>query len=94
MDIEGFEYDFLAGASLLLSQKRIDIIQIEINEQIRHSGRTIEELLELLNSFGYSLCRYDVNKKELLSTSYDPARDNYFSVADIKKINTSISARP
>ena len=90
VDIEGFEFDFLAGASVLLSQKRIDIIQIEINEQIRHSGKTIDELLRLIQESGYQLCKYDTEVKTLYPVQYQPERENYFLVADLIRANASI----
>lgn len=87
VDIEGFEYDFLSGASHLLSQKKIDIIQIEINEQIKHSGKSIHELLDLINRFEYSLCCYDIQNKKLQPISYSKERENYFLVADMTYSN-------
>lgn len=87
IDVEGFEYAVLNGAKNLLTQKKIDIIQLELNESSKHSGKTIDNVVSLLADHGYHLHLYDVKKNELFPTIYSPARENYFAVSDTLKIN-------
>jgi FkbM family methyltransferase len=90
VDIEGFEYYFLKGALNLLSAKKIDILQLELNDQIKNSGRSIEEVIEFLNKNDYYLCKYDTAEKKLIPIDYLRERDNYFVVSDLAKINTRL----
>ncbi len=90
IDIEGFEYMALMGASGLLKNRSIDIIQIEINKAMVHSGIGVEKLLQLLEQYDYTLCRYDVKGKKLVEMGYNDLRENYFAVHDIEKINQKL----
>jgi FkbM family methyltransferase len=87
IDVEGFEYAVLKGADAILLNNQIEIIQIEINKTISNSGKSITDLLDLLNEYQYSLCRYDVENNLLISTVYADSRENYFAVSDLEKIN-------
>lgn len=93
VDIEGFEYDFLEGASEMLSGKRIEIIQIEINRSLANSGRSVEELLTLVGNAGYSLCRYNVKLKRIEVIGYTKERENYLCVSDLAMVNDRLSAK-
>ena len=65
LDIEGSEYDALLGSTNLLSQKKVDLIQIEYNQTWIAAGASIEKILQLCNKFEYSLFR--IRKNDLLS---------------------------
>jgi FkbM family methyltransferase len=83
IDVEGFELDVLIGAEKLLLEKKIGIIQMEINNALLHSGHTVDAMLDLLKKCSYILCSYDVNKKELQEIKYSENRENYFAVSPI-----------
>ncbi len=87
IDVEGFEYAVLSGASNLLAAKKIDILQLEINQTIRNSGATINQLLDKLKKNGYSLCRFDIDKNELYLVDFATTRENYFAVYDLNAAN-------
>ncbi len=87
IDVEGFEYAVLKGAEALLLKKGIDIIQLEINQTINNSGKSINDLLELLHYYEYNLCSYDVSNNQLSTTMFSEKRENYFAVIDLQKIN-------
>lgn len=91
VDIEGFEYDFLEGASGLLTGNAIDIIQLEINKTLQNSGRTVSELISLIERYGYSLCQYNVALKRVEKIAYSPGRENYLCIANIALVNDRIS---
>jgi FkbM family methyltransferase len=80
IDIEGFELFALKGAEDMLKNKRIEIIQIEINDTLENSSTGINELLDFINSVGYRLAKYEVDKKELTYIDYSESRENYFLI--------------
>lgn len=93
VDIEGFEYFFLQGATALIKNKLIDIIQLEINAQVKNSNTSIDDLLLLISRSGYALCRYDVAQKQLVEIKYGAARENYFAVSNVEQVNRRLADR-
>ncbi len=87
VDIEGFELYFLKGARSMLFNKNIEILQLEINNQVKNSLTQVSDVLELLEETGYFLCKYDVEKKSLIKTCYTENRENYFAVSNFEVIN-------
>jgi FkbM family methyltransferase len=92
VDVEGFEYAVLKGADNVLRNKQIEIIQLEINKTIVNSGKTIEDLLNLLIEYQYQLCSYDVKNNQLKAIVFSPERENYFAVNDLNSINKKLKA--
>lgn len=90
IDVEGFEYAVLKGADMVLANKKIDIIQLEINKTISNSGRNVDDVLELLNHYQYLLCSYDVSANRLIATVFSNERENYFAVHNLEKINLKL----
>jgi FkbM family methyltransferase len=87
IDVEGFEYLVLKGADEALSKKRIEILQLEINNSIQNSNTTADSLLQLLDRYDYTLCRYDVKVNKLLPQAFSNNRENYFAVYNLEKTN-------
>lgn len=90
IDVEGFEYSVLAGASNLLRDKKIDILQLEINKAISNSDHTVQGLLQLLQFYNYTLCWYDVISKKLIAIDFEHERENYFAVYDLGIVNNKL----
>jgi len=90
VDVEGFEFDVLSGAKNALQNKKIEIIQLEINNSIVNSGRTEIELLDLLNSYDYYLAKFDVENNKLIEINFAASRENYFAVYDICSLNKEL----
>ena len=90
IDVEGFEYAVLKGANTALLNKQIDIIQLEINKSIANSGKSITDLLELLNHYQYRLCRYDVDSNQLIAVDFSNERENYFAVVELVIVNRKL----
>ena len=56
IDVEGFESDVLSGASLLLTEKKIDYILFELQETLLQSiQRTSQEVFQILFESGYQI---------------------------------------
>ena len=91
VDIEGFELFFLKGAHSMLLNKKIDIIQMELNTQVKNSLTQVSQVLDILVESGYFLCKYDVEKKCLVKTCYTENRENYFAVSDFDIVNKRLS---
>jgi FkbM family methyltransferase len=92
IDVEGFEYSVLKGAGRLLSDHKVGIIQIEINDTIRNSGSTIPDLLGILTQYNYTLCSYDVKAKKLTPVDYSKEMENYFAVHDLAGANQKLTS--
>ncbi|MEP7108242.1 MAG: FkbM family methyltransferase [Ferruginibacter sp.] len=90
VDVEGFEYAVLQGAKNILVSKGVDIIQLELNNTISNSGKSISDVLELLNRSQYRLCSYDTNANQLMPTAFSSLRENYFAVNNIDKVNVKL----
>jgi hypothetical protein len=86
IDVEGFEYDVLRGGEALLKNHKVYIIQLEIIDQIKNSGRNVHELVNLLKQYGYELYKYNAKEKKLLAITYSENRDNYFAIYNIEKV--------
>jgi FkbM family methyltransferase len=93
LDVEGFEKNVLQGASELLSLRRIDIIQLEINKSLYNSGTTINELLVELKKYNYQLCSYEIVSNSVTPINYSIERENYFAVKDIGLINKRLQEK-
>lgn len=93
IDVEGFEYMVLKGAHKILSGKDIDILQLEINHAVQNAGVSVDDLLQLLAQFDYSLCRYDVQANQLIPIGYYKERENYFAVSDLNRINLKLRSQ-
>lgn len=90
IDVEGFECNVLKGAHQLLTNKQIQVIQLEINKTIKNSGASIDELLELLRKYSYVICKYDVETNSLIPIEYSEGRENYFAVYDLLLANQKL----
>lgn len=91
IDVEGFEYFVLKGAEILLAEKRIGILQLEINKSLSNSGASVLDLLDFLTKHEYRLCRYNVEENKLSQIEYDISRENYFAVHSIDSINNELN---
>lgn len=55
IDAEGYDLHVLRGASKLLAQQKIGVIQFEYNIPWKTVNSTLKEAFELLKSFGYQV---------------------------------------
>lgn len=55
LDAEGAEWMILDGARKMLSEKRIKFIQVECGDHIKTTGKTFDDIVDLLRKYGYSM---------------------------------------
>jgi FkbM family methyltransferase len=67
MDIEGAELLALQGAKSLLEQQRPKVWILEINEAVNNFGHQKEDVIDLLQSYGYGLYTYDADNNQIQS---------------------------
>ena len=94
IDVEGFELEVLKGLGKYIAEKKIAIIQIEINKTISNSGSSVQHLLEFISNNDLQLCSYSVMEKQLKIELYYKERENYFLVFDINAVNEKIFQSP
>jgi FkbM family methyltransferase len=90
IDVEGFELHVLKGSKEMLENKKVDIIQLEINQQLNIAGTKVSDLLFFLEHYGYNLYSYETARKCLTPIQYKLERENYFAIADILKVSKRI----
>jgi FkbM family methyltransferase len=90
IDVEGAEWFVLSGATLMLTQHKIKIIQLEINKQLAKYSISVKQLVDFMAAFGYKLYRLNSKLKEIdisLENLLDEDSNNYFFIADLNYIN-------
>jgi FkbM family methyltransferase len=89
IDVEGAEWFVLNGANEMLFNKRIKIIQLEINSQLLKFNINVEQLHQYMLSFGYNLYRLKSEFK-LVDTEIEnlvnEESNNYYFIADMEYI--------
>lgn len=63
IDVEGFEYFVLKGATNILANKSLKYIIIELNFSTSKFGHTIQEIVDILVSYEFVPIRYDIENK-------------------------------
>lgn len=81
IDVEGFESEVLAGASRMLSERRVRLIQFEFNQMNLLSHTTMDDIASLLA--GYALHRVLYNGDLLPLDSASAIQRNLFAFQNI-----------
>jgi FkbM family methyltransferase len=77
IDVEGFEYFVLKGATDVLANVSLKFIIIELNYSTLKFGHTNQEIFDFLISFNFMPIRYDVDKKRMdIIESYNEDKFN------------------
>ncbi len=90
MDVEGAEWFVLNGALSMLTQQKIKIIQLEINNQLIKYNISVKQLVDYMNAFGYKLYRLNSNLVEININNenlLDEDSNNYYFIADLNYVN-------
>lgn len=86
IDVEGYELDVLEGAVGLLSSKKIDVIQVEINQEVGAYERSKTDLVDFLTSWGYNFYTYNPSLKQMQHITRVEIEQidhrNYFALQD------------
>lgn len=59
VDVEGAESLVLSGAKRMLSQGRIEVIQVEYNEHYKLGGHSFLEILDFVEQYGYKAYEFN-----------------------------------
>lgn len=87
IDVEGFELDVLKGGINLLTQKNVDVIQLELNRALINSGTTQQELISFVGEVGYIFCIYDFITNKMIPFRVNDERENYFIINNLTNVN-------
>lgn len=90
LDVEGWEVPVLSGAAESIAMGKFPVWMIEFTEEnALAAGSSTQSLAQLVESFGYTLCRFDATQLRLVPEvrrlKYDYA--NLFAVLDIEQVN-------
>lgn len=87
IDVEGFELDVLKGGINLLTQKNVDVIQLELNRALINSGTTPVEIISFVEQIGYTFCTYDFKTNKIIPTTVNDEHENYFIINNLTNVN-------
>ncbi|MDF5727467.1 MAG: FkbM family methyltransferase [Rhizonema sp. PD38] len=76
MDIEGAEILAIKGATYLLKQQRPYVWILEINDAVNNFGHQKQDVVDLLQDYGYGLYRYDADSNQLHAITLDGQQGN------------------
>lgn len=87
IDVEGFEYNVLEGASQVLSTPRVSAVIIELNGSGEEYGHSNEEIHRKLLGFGLFPISYDpLSRKVVRMESYNKHGESTIYVKDLDMI--------
>jgi FkbM family methyltransferase len=86
IDAEGYDLRVLKGASALLSQRRIGVVQFEYNRSWQLAGDTLFGALSLLRSCGYDV--YVLKRDGLYTLNYT-LYEEYFEYSNFVAFSTA-----
>lgn len=90
LDVEGWEKFVLMGAQQSIVAGKFPVWMIEFTEaNATAAGSSTQELRSLIESFGYTLCRFDATKFRLVPEPRRPSYPyaNLFAVMDMEAVN-------
>jgi FkbM family methyltransferase len=95
IDVEGFEYNVLSGASHILSSDSISAIIIELNGSGEEFGHSNEDIHEKLTSYNFIPVAYEPLSRTLTKLdSYNKDSGNTIYVKDIDLISQRCRSAP
>jgi FkbM family methyltransferase len=95
IDVEGFEYNVIEGASEILSNNNVSAIIIELNGSGEEFGHSNEDIHKKLLSFGFVAIAYEPRGRNLTKLeSYNKNGGNTIYVKDIAQISKRCKSAP
>ena len=95
IDVEGFEYNVIEGASAVLLNNNVSAIIIELNGSGEEFGHSNEDIHKKLLSFGFVAVAYEPQKRNLTELkSYNQNGGNTIYVKDIALISKRCKSAP
>lgn len=80
IDVEGADFDVLLGAQELLKKKQIRFIQIEYSKHYENAGYSFEDVLALMDKYGYSFYHFD--GEYFIPYSKETKAENFYIMAE------------
>jgi FkbM family methyltransferase len=95
IDVEGFEYNVIEGASAVLSNNNVSAIIIELNGSGEEFGHSNEDIHKKLLSFGFVAVAYEPQTRNLTELkSYNQNGGNTIYVKDVALISKRCKSAP
>jgi FkbM family methyltransferase len=95
IDVEGFEYNVIEGASAILSNNNVSAIIIELNGSGEEFGHSNEDIHKKLLSFGFFAVAYEPQTRNLTELkSYNQNGGNTIYVKDVALISKRCKSAP
>jgi len=95
IDVEGFEYNVIEGASAILSNNNVSAIIIELNGSGEEFGHCNEDIHKKLLCFGFFAVAYEPQTRNLTELkSYNQNGGNTIYVKDIALISKRCKSAP
>ncbi len=95
IDVEGFEYNVIEGASKVLSNNNVSAIIIELNGSGEEFGYNNEDIHKKILSYGFVAVAYEPKTRNLTELkSYNENSGNTIYVKDIALISSRCKAAP
>lgn len=94
LDVEGWEGFVLDGAKQSITSRKFPIWMIEFTEaNALASGSSTRELRQQVEDFGYTLCRFDATRLQLVpeKPKEQYLYDNLFAVMDLEAVNARLA---
>ena len=94
MDVEGWEALVLQGARQAIQAQKFPLWMIEFTEiNAAAAGSSTQELRALIESLGYTLCRFDITRLRLVPEPFKPTYpyENLFAVMDLAAANERLA---
>lgn len=79
IDVEGYELNVLRGAMKTLSNPKLNVLIIELNNSSKHYNITDPEVYQFILKFGFKPYKYDSLKRKLIPLS-DYDRDQFNTI--------------
>ncbi len=99
MDVEGYEYAIVKGASRILSNASLNAMIMEVHDGVKTYGVNPEELLALVRAHGFEPYSYDAIKRELTPVQFEQAHvdglsDNLLMIRDLAAVRARLASAP
>ncbi len=94
IDVEGYEYKVLSGASSVLNSGKLNIIIIELKGHAQNYGVGDDEIHELLLSHGFSPFKYKASNRELIALDNYDGEHNTIYIRNIELAMQRINDAP
>ena len=94
IDVEGYEKKILLGGMKSLKNKKLDVIQIELNNSNYYYGYDENETISILEGYGFKPYKYQPQNKELLKLNVKNTyrRDTLF-IRDIDRVRHKLNKK-